>query len=115
MTAYPTTARRLTFNEENWSGESITVDVRDGNRFNLHGYEFRLVDVTPEDQGEEKPGDRYYFRKLDIVGEGWDYPLGSVQWFDDRKTKTAIAPGGDLHRSAVDPVEAAAKLLAMML
>ena len=114
MTAYLTAARRLTFNEENWSGESITVDVRDGNRFNLHGYEFRLVDVTEKNQ-EDQPGDWFYHRQLDIVGEGWDYPLGSVQWFDGRKTKTAIAPGGDLHRDADDPVEAAAKLLAMML
>lgn len=111
-TPYPTEARTLTFNKDNWSGEDITVKVRKGNKFSLYDYDFSLVDVTPKDQGDEKPGDKFYFRKLDIVGDGWEYPLGSIQWFDGDKTKTAMDdPGFGIERDAFDPVEAAVKLL----
>ncbi len=112
--AYPTAARTLTFNREDWSGKDITIEVEDGNRFSLYGYEFCLVDVTPEDQGAEKPGDRYYFRKLNIVGDHWREPVGAVMWFDGDHVKTAAELDGTdsyYERGAVDPVEAAVKML----
>ena len=111
--AYPTAARTLTFNREDWSGEDITIEVKDGNRFEFNGYDLRLVDVTPKVQ-DDKPGDRYYFRKMDIVSKGDRHPLGEVAWFDGSKTKTASETNcvdAYYQRRAVDPVEAAVKML----
>lgn len=114
---YASHARTLTCNKSNWSGESITIEVRQGNKFSLHGESFRLVDVTKKDQGDAKPGDKFYFRRLDIIGDGWEHPLGCVMWFDGDKTKTAtndISSCG-LTRDAVDPVQAAVQLLCNIL
>jgi hypothetical protein len=112
--AYASHARTLTFNKSNWSGESITVQVRAGNKFSLHGDECRLVDVTPEQP--EEPGNKWFYRKLNIVHERCGI-VGSVGWFDGDSLKVASDDSNDdyFHRSAKDPVEAAVKLLCNIL
>lgn len=111
----PSTPRTLTFNKENWSGETISVEVRAGNEFDYYDYTFYLEDTTDEDQ-DNKPGDYYYVREYTV----WDkekswgkFPIFKVCKFDGEDHWTVSHNG--VHRDAADPVEAAYKTLCMVL
>ena len=115
-TPYPTEARTLSFNKENWSGESITVEVRENNRFDYYEYTFYFEDTTEEDQGDEKPGDRYYSRQLTVwdKDKSWgEHPIFKVHKFEGDDRWTVVHMG--IHREGKDPVEAIVKTLFMVL
>lgn len=112
---YPTEPRTLTFNKEDWSGETVTVEVREGNRFDYFEDTFYFEDTTPEDQ-EEEPGSDYYFRRLTVwdTKKSWGkFPIFKVCKFDGEDHWTVSHNG--VVRDAEDPVEAAYKTLCMVL
>lgn len=57
----------FTFNQENWSGETATITVKN-NKFEFNGYDFELGEVTviPDEKGNKL----WDFYSMDLLWEG---------------------------------------------
>jgi hypothetical protein len=64
-----------TFNQENWSGETATINVRK-NKFSFNGYEFELRNFDTSRGGNPK----YDFHTVDFYCEG--KPFGTAIRFE---------------------------------
>jgi hypothetical protein len=116
MRTVPTNARKLSFNADNWTGKTVNLTVEEGNTFSLNGYTFSLVDTTADQEHYgDKPGDRFYFRCLELHAEGWKHRLTVIGWFDgDNDSDGFETMGEGANRShPTDPVVAAARWILM--
>ena len=126
MSAYPTNARTLQVHPANWvDSKLVTIEVQEGNRFQVNGENYWLEDTTPspEKQGYSTDGpftldefetDPYaVVAKLTVRGEGWakDQSLASIVVFrrDVGKPFTCMSMG--YTRDHVDPVGAAVQMI----
>lgn len=98
---------RKTYNQGNWSGKEITVNINQKKRtFSLFGYDFQ---ITKKNHGEG-------FVTYELLGNEWSYPLATCSMYvGDEFTKDdtyIFATEGDYSsRDSKDMYEAAVQLL----
>ena len=112
MRTVPTNARKLSFNADNWTGKTVQLSVKEGNTFSLNGYTFSLVDTTADqEQFGNTPGDRWYYQRLELWGDGWERPLTVIGWFDGDDEDEGFETSGEGYDRShpSDPVIAAAR------
>jgi hypothetical protein len=103
-------ANKYTFNTENWSGESATIEVED-NSFEFLGYVFTLVARPYECDGKT-------MTDYVVHADGWSEPLYTIRHMPaDTLTSRDFywCCKYDIERNAANPFVVAAQMAAMTI